>query len=90
MESPRAAHLDGEAGEGEAGRRRQLETRVRPHQHHELLRQLQVVPDEAAQAFRPVRPQHEPELQRPEAPPQRQLPVLEEDMNGFAGLGLGL
>jgi hypothetical protein len=82
----RSTHLCTEANQPEARRRSQLEARVAPHQAREVGCQPRLVAYVVPQPRAAVRPQHEPQLERPEAPPQRQLPVLRVS-GRKAGLG---
>lgn len=70
-------HLCTEAHEPKARRRRQLEALVAAHQVCEVGCQPRLVAYVVPQPGGAVRPQHEPQLERAEAAPQRQLPVLQ-------------
>jgi hypothetical protein len=69
-------HLCAEADEPESWRRSQLETLVALHQARKVGCQPRLVAYVVPQPGGAVRPQYEPQLERPEAAPQRQLPVL--------------
>ena len=64
-----------EAHQVQRDRRGQLEARIVAHPAGELLRQRHVPPDVMPQPLHAVMPDHEPQLERAEPPPQRDLPV---------------
>ena len=64
-----------EAHQAERHRRHDLEVRAPAHPSGELLRQGDVAPDHLPEAFHPVAPKHEPQLQRPESSAELNPPV---------------
>jgi len=76
-----------EAHQIQGHRRGHLEAVVTLDPPRKLLCQLDVPPNLMLQPFHAVVPDDEPELQRPEAPPQRNLPVaIVNHGPGFGGL----